>query len=119
MTMLFLRHFGVVRGGGSAVLIVALVAGASLARLPARAGAQAQQPVTAATTPPKKPKIVCKDIDPPTGSHVGGTTVCRPEADWSADERQTQREADAEIDRERALQAYDQNKNPFSGPAPK
>jgi hypothetical protein len=114
MTMLFLRRFRAVRG----VLIVALIAGAGLA-LPARAGAQAQPPVTAVTPPPKKPKIVCKDIDPPTGSHVGGTTVCRPEAAWSADESQAQREADAEVDRERALRAYDQNKNPFSGPAPK
>jgi hypothetical protein len=117
MMMLFLRHAGAVGGGGSAILIVALIGGASFA-LPARVGAQAQ-PGTVVSGPAKKPKIICKEIDPPTGSHVGGTTVCRPEAAWSADERQAQRDADAEIDRERALQAYDQNKNPFSGPTPK
>ena len=58
--------------------------------------AQPQETTTPATTPgtpaeaqppadtSKDKEVVCKKLDPPTGSHMGGKRVCRTVAEWRA-----------------------------------
>ena len=70
-------------------------------------------PAPSASTPivveGKKEKKVCKIIDPGTGSRIGMRRICRSADEWKMSERQAQQIIDKEQDRQRAVQAYDQN----------
>jgi hypothetical protein len=117
--MLFLPRHGEDRRAGNIrkLLLIGLLVAAGVA-VPARSNAQ-NQPAAAAGAKPPKPKLVCKEVDPPTGSHVGGGTVCRTAEAWAADENEAQREVDNEAQRMRALHAYEQNQDRMSAPLPK
>jgi hypothetical protein len=73
----------------------------------------APQAVGAASTPivveGKKEKKVCKTIDAGTGSLIGIRRFCRTADEWKMSEQQAQRIIDKEQDRQRAVQAYEQN----------
>ena len=57
----------------------------------------------------KKEKKVCKIIDPGTGSRIGMRRICRSADEWKMSERQAQQIIEKEQDRQRAVQAYNEN----------
>jgi len=54
-------------------------------------------------------KKVCKIIDPPTGSRIGGGRVCRPAGEWKLEEQTAQRAVQQDVEREKAMNAYIEN----------
>jgi hypothetical protein len=54
-------------------------------------------------------KKVCKIIDPPTGSRIGGGRVCRPAVEWELEEQQAQRAVQSDVERQKAMNAYIEN----------
>src|SRR5690242_17294930 len=81
-------------------------------------------PPDAAPVPPPivvegKKEKVCKVIDPGTGSRIGIRRICRSPDEWKMSEQQAQRIIEREQDRQRAVQAYDQNaKNGLANQGP-
>jgi len=64
-------------------------------------------------------KKVCRTVDPPTGSRLGGGRVCRDAADWKMEEERAQRTIERGQQRERAMQAYNENaKNALASQGP-
>ena len=57
----------------------------------------------------QKEKKVCKTVLPSTGSRIGMTRVCHTAAEWKMSEEQAQRIIEKEQDRQRAVQAYNEN----------
>jgi hypothetical protein len=54
-------------------------------------------------------KKVCKIIDPPTGSRLGGGRVCRPAGEWKLEEQVAQRAVEQDQERQKAMNAYLEN----------
>jgi len=98
-----------------------LLSGASLALLATPVLAQQKSENGTIIVEGQKPeKKVCKDIDPPTGSRVGGDRICLTEAEWRRSEEQAQRAFDHENMRANANRAAIENeKNALSSPSPR
>ena len=54
-------------------------------------------------------KRVCKIVEPFTGSRIGAKRVCQSAADWANQQDQAARMVDREQQRNRAVQAYQEN----------
>ena len=97
------------------LMIVLLAAEAPAVETPAPA-----QDSTTIVVKGKKEKKVCKTIDPNTGSRIGIQRICRSAAEWKMSEEQSQRIIEKGQDRQRAVNAYDQNaKNGLAKQGPK
>ena len=99
-----------------------LLTGASLALLATPVLAQQTGDKGTIVVEGQKPeKKICKDVDPPTGSRVGGDRSCLTEAEWRRGEEEAQRAMQHEEMRYRANRAAIENeKNALSsGGAPR
>lgn len=97
-----------------------VLAGSSLALLAAPLLAEQPKGDTIIVEGQKPEKKVCKDVDPPTGSRVGGDRICLTEAEWRRGEEEAQRAMEHENLRANANRAAVENeKNALSSPMPR
>lgn len=67
----------------------------------------------------KKEKKVCRTIDPGTGSRIGIQRICRTAEEWKMSQDQAARIIERGQDRQRAVEAYQQNaKNGLANQGP-
>ena len=82
----------------------------------AAAGQEAAQPAPSTQEKPpiviegkRREKKVCKKMEAPTGSRLGGGRVCRTAFDWKLSEQAAEQALEKHRQRESAMQAYNEN----------